>query len=152
MAYCLLYITVKGKNIPMHLSRIENNMINTGDKPTLMIVDDEQNFAESLQLAIEDAFTVFVAGSLKNAREVLKNKMPDAILLDLRLPDGEGIELLREMKEFSRLPVVIVMTAFAAVDSYIKMRQEGAVDYFSKPLDILKLKRVLKIELGKRTL
>ncbi len=125
-------------------------MINTDDKPTLMIVDDEQNFAESLRLAIEDAFTVFVAGSLERAREVLKNSMPAAILLDLRLPDGEGAELLRELKEFSRPPVIIVMTAFATVDSFIKTRHEGAVDYFTKPLDILKLKKVLRIELGKR--
>jgi len=126
-------------------------MINTDDKPTLMIVDDERNFTESLQMALEDAFTVAVAGSLERAREVLKNSMPAAILLDLRLPDGEGVELLRELKAFSRLPIVIVMTAFATADSFMQARQEGAVDYFTKPLDISKLKRVLRTELGKRS-
>ncbi len=125
-------------------------MVNTTDKPTVMIVDDELNFAESLQLAIEDEFAVSVAASLERAREILQNSMPDAILLDLRLPDGEGAELLRELKGFSQLPVVIVMTAFAQVDSFIKTRTEGAIDYFPKPLDILKLKRVLRIELRKK--
>jgi two-component system response regulator AtoC len=133
----------------MHLSVNEKSMINTVDKPTLMIVDDERNFTESLRLAMEDAFTVSVAGSLECAREVLKNSMPDAILLDLRLPDGEGVELLNELKEFSRRPVVIIMTAFATVDSAKKARHEGAVDYFTKPLDILKLKSVLRTELEK---
>jgi len=127
-------------------------MINATIKPTLLIVDDEQNFAESLQLAIEDAFTVFVAGSLAHAREVLKKIMPAAILLDQRLPDGECGELLRELREFSRVPVVFIMTAYATVDSFIKTKNEGAVDYFPKPLDISQLKKALRIELGKRTL
>ncbi len=127
-------------------------MISMADKPTLMIVDDEENFTESLRLAIEDAFTVFIAGSIEGARKALKNIMPAAILLDMRLPDGEGMELLQELKKSNRLPIIIVMTAFATVDSFIKTRHEGAVDYFSKPLDISKLKRVLRIELEKRAL
>jgi two-component system response regulator AtoC len=126
-------------------------MVNTFNKPTLMIVDDERNFTESLRLAIEDDFTVSVAGSLEHARELLKNSMPDAILLDLRLPDGEGVDLLDDLKTFSRQPVVIIMTAYATVDSLIKTRQEGVIDYFSKPLDLLQLKRVLKMELAKKS-
>ncbi len=125
-------------------------MISTTDKPTLMIVDDERNFAESLQLAIEDEFIVSVAGDLEGARKAMRNSMPSAILLDMRLPDGEGTELLRELRESSLHPVVIVMTAFATAKSYIKTRHEGAVDYFPKPLDIPKLKRVLRVELEKR--
>ena len=127
-------------------------MIKRTDKPTLMIVDDEQNFTESLRLAIEDAYRVSVAGSLEHAREFLKNSMPDAILLDLRLPDGNGVELLRELQAFSRLPVVIIMTALGTADSFIKAQHGGAVDYFSKPLDISELKKVLKIELEKKDL
>jgi two-component system, NtrC family, response regulator PilR len=127
-------------------------MICSADKPTLMIVDDERNFTESLRLAIEDVYSVSIVGSLERARELLKNWLPAAILLDLRLSDGEGIELLRELKNSSRMPVVIVMTAFATVDSFIKAQHEGAVDYFPKPLDILKLKKALRMELEKRAL
>ena len=72
-------------------------MSSGADKPTVLIVDDEQNFTESLKLAIEDAYTVSGADSLRHAREILKEEIPDAILLDVRLPDGEGIELLREL-------------------------------------------------------
>ena len=127
-------------------------MINKAAKPTLMIVDDELNFSESLRMAIEDIFAVTVAGSLERAREVLKNNIPAVILLDLRLPDGEGIELLRELRGFRRLPIVFIMTAYATVDSFIRTQTEGVADYFPKPLDILQLKKALRIELAKRTL
>ncbi len=125
-------------------------MINMADRPTLMIVDDEQNFTESLRLAIEDAFTVSVASSLKIAREALKRTLPDAILLDLRLPDGDGMDLLHELKESVQSTVVIVMTAYASAASIVKALNGGAVEYFAKPLDILRLKSVLRAELGKR--
>ena len=134
----------------MRSSEYELGAFNTTEKPTLMIVDDEQNFAESLRMAIEDTFTVSVAVSLERARQILKNGVPDVILLDLRLPDGYGVELLNELEGYSRLPIVIVMTAFATVDSFIRTQQGGAVDYFNKPLDIAELKRVIKIELKRR--
>jgi two-component system, NtrC family, response regulator AtoC len=119
---------------------------------TIMIVDDEKNFTESLQLAIEDTFTVSSCDSLDRARTALRNAMPDAILLDVHLPDGEGIELLHDLKGCDRMPVVIVMTAYAAVESAIRSLKEGAVDYFTKPLDIDKLKRELNVYLENRTL
>lgn len=121
-------------------------------KPTVMIIDDEKNFTESLQLAIWDAFTVSTVGTLCMARTVLKDSMPDAILLDVHLPDGEGIELLRELKDYGTMPVVIVMTAYATVENAIEALKEGAVDYFTKPLDIEKLKRELRLCLENRTL
>jgi DNA-binding NtrC family response regulator len=121
-------------------------------KPTIMIIDDEKNFTESLRLAIEDNFTVSLCDSLGRARADLKNTIPDAILLDVHLPDGEGIELFRDLKEIGRMPVVIVMTAYATVESAIRALKEGAVDYFTKPLDIDKLKRELRVYLENRTL
>lgn len=127
-------------------------MRNGVDKPTVLIVDDERNFTESLKLAIDDSYTVFDAGSLKQAREMLKDNMPDAVLLDVQLPDGEGIELLRELKASGRMPVVIVMTAHATVKSAIKALKEGSVDYITKPLDIDKLRRELGVYLENKKL
>jgi DNA-binding NtrC family response regulator len=118
--------------------------MNIPDKPTVMIVDDEQNFTESLQLAIEDEFTVSVAGSLESARQALKSFQPAAILLDLRLPDGDGLELFHDLKKLTELPVVIVMTAYASLESYAKALGEGGIDYHVKPLNIEKLKSDLK--------
>jgi DNA-binding NtrC family response regulator len=127
-------------------------MGNGTDKPTVLIVDDERNFTESLKLAIEDVYKVSDAERLRQAREILQENIPDAILLDVRLPDGEGIELLRELKESGRMPVVIVMTAHGTVENAVKALKEGAVDYITKPLDIDKLRRELGIYLENRTL
>ncbi len=121
-------------------------------KPAVLIVDDEKNFTESLQLAIEDAFAVSAVDSLGRARAALKDGMPDVILLDVHLPDGEGIELLRELKGQGGMPVVIVMTAYATVENAIQALKHGAVDYFTKPLDIGKLKRELTVFLENRIL
>ncbi len=121
-------------------------------KPTIVIVDDEKNFTESLQLAIEDTFTVTVCDSLSRAREALTLNNPDAILLDVHLPDGEGIQLLHELRDSGRTPVVIVMTAYATVESAVRALKEGAVDYFIKPLEIDKLKRELRLHLENRDL
>ena len=117
-----------------------------------MIIDDERNFTESLQLAIEDSFAVSTADSLCAARAAMRESMPDAVLLDVHLPDGEGIEMLRELKASGRMPLVIVMTAYATVEIAIRALKEGAVDYFTKPLDIDKLKRELRVYLENRTL
>jgi two-component system response regulator AtoC len=113
-------------------------------KPTIMIVDDERNFTESLEFAIDDEYTVSVVGSLAGARQALKSFQPDAILLDLRLPDGDGLELFHDIKKLAKLPAVIVMTAYASTESQIKALGEGGVGYFTKPLNIEKLKLELK--------
>jgi DNA-binding NtrC family response regulator len=125
--------------------------MNFPDKPTLMIVDDEQNFTESLQLAIEDEFTVSVVGSLKSARQALKRFQPAAVLLDLRLPDGDGLELLHDLNKLAKLPVVVVMTAYTSVESIVKALSGGAVDYYTKPLNIEKLKLELKKNIESKT-
>lgn len=125
--------------------------MNVPDKPTVMIVDDERNFTESLQLAIEDEFTVSVAGSLESARQALKSFQPAAILLDLRLPDGDGLELFHDLKKLDELPVVIVMTAHASLESYARAMGQGGIDYLAKPLNIEKLKSELRKNIKNNT-
>lgn len=121
-------------------------------KPYVIVIDDEPHFSESLQMALEDNFEILVVGTLKGARESLKDRIPDAILLDVRMPDGNGINFLQEMKDIKPMPVVIVMTAYATVENAVRALKEGAVDYFVKPLDIEKLKRELNLYLENRLL
>lgn len=121
-------------------------------RPHILIIDDEPNFAESLKLALEDAFTIETAGSLRKARELLGSQLPEAVLLDIRLPDGDGISFLRELKGTNPLPVIMLMTAFAAVDDAVTALKEGADDYFTKPVDIEKLKRELRVYFENRSL
>jgi len=122
------------------------------EKYSLLIIDDEANFRESLEMAIEDTFNVSVAGSLTAAREYVKERFPDAILLDIRLPDGDGVEFLRELKLYGQIPVVFIMTAYATVDSAVRAMREGAADYFIKPFDVEKLKREMTVYLENQLL
>ncbi len=116
-------------------------------KPTILIVDDERGFAESLQLALEDEFVVLKAYSLKGAKEILKCISPAVILLDVRLPDGHGLDLLTELKMAEVPSVVVIMTAYSTVETFIGATNEGAADYLTKPLNIGNLKEVLKTRL-----
>ncbi len=124
----------------------------TRNKLSLLIVDDEVSFRESLEMAVEDTFTVSLAGSLAEARECVMKNAPDAILLDIRLPDGEGVNLLADMRLSGQTPVVFVMTAYATVESAVRALREGAADYVVKPFDVAKLKRELAVHLENRSL
>ncbi len=117
------------------------------DKPSLLIVDDEQNFAESLLLAMEDQFTVTIVNNLENAQKEINRSIPSVVLLDLRLPDGDGMELLRELRSIGT-PIVVVMTAYATVETYLSASCLGAEDYVAKPLNVYQLKYHLKNKLA----
>ena len=121
-------------------------------KPALLIVDDEPNFSESLQMALEDSFSISLVQTVQGARDYFKENLPEAVLVDLKLPDGEGTELLQDLKDLNPMPVAIIMTAYATVENAVKAVKEGAVDYFTKPLDIEKLKRELNLYLENKQL
>jgi DNA-binding NtrC family response regulator len=104
-------------------------------KPSLLIVDDEPNFRESLKLALEGMFVIEIAGSLKDAVDSFRANIPDVILLDVNLPDGSGIGLLEELHACRPMPLVLVMTAYATVNNAVKALKEGATDYLIKPFD-----------------
>ncbi len=127
-------------------------MVNHNIRPLVLIVDDEPNFNESIQIALEDSFDVATSISLGGARESLQAHTPDAVLLDIRLPDGNGIDFLQELKNIDPEPVVIVMTAYVSIGDAIAALKEGAADYFTKPLDLGKLKRELSVYLENRSL
>jgi len=121
-------------------------------KARLLIVDDEPNFRESLELALEDRFEVQGVGSLREAAARLRTMQFDALLLDVNLPDGNGVELFRELRATKPAPLVIVMTAYATVDNAVQALKEGAAEYLVKPFDLERLKRELAVHLENRSL
>ncbi len=98
-------------------------------KPLLLIVDDEPNFSESLQMALEESFSISLVQTVQSARNYFMENLPDAMLIDLKLPDGDGTELLQDIKELNPIPVVIMMTAYATVENAVKAVKDGASDY-----------------------
>src|SRR6188472_84448 len=93
-------------------------------------------------LIASEGFTVATAGSLRDARRQLALQEPDIVLLDLMLPDGNGMELLNEAKGMSNTDVVL-MTGQASLDTSIQALRLGAADYLVKPMSLKQLKGVL---------
>jgi two-component system, NtrC family, response regulator AtoC len=110
--------------------------------PHALAVDDDQNFLNALSELMENqGFTTRTATTIEAARERLLHEQPDIALIDLVLPDGNGIELLRELE---RMPTeVIIITGHADVDSAVEALRIGAADYLTKPLDLGRLKEIL---------
>jgi DNA-binding NtrC family response regulator len=111
--------------------------------PHVLAVDDDPNFLSALAELIEgQGFTTQTAGTLKDARVLVSQRVPDIALIDLYLPDGSGIELLTS-QELGSATKVVFMTGYADVESAVQALRLGASDYLTKPLDIGRLKSLL---------
>ena len=108
-----------------------------------LLIDDDADFLAGLaEIARQEGFEVSQAGSLKEAREFLARESIDIALVDLALPDGQGIELLEELKDVTGTDVII-LSGVATLDSAIEALRLGALDYLTKPLDTRRLRAVL---------
>src|SRR5215813_2471719 len=110
----------------------------------ILIVDDEPNLLTALELALSDeAYSVVCASSAIAWLHRLEKESFDLLITDLRLPDMNGLELLRTVKTLDPTLVVIVLTAYGTIDSAVTALQNGAYHYLAKPLDIQELKAVI---------
>jgi len=111
--------------------------------PHVLIVDDDSNSAQMLSaLVASEGFSTAVAGSLREARQQLMLMPADAVLLDLRLPDGSGLDLFENVDLIGDAQVVLI-TGHASIDTSVQALRVGAADYLVKPVNIGQLKRVL---------
>lgn len=105
-------------------------------KISILIVDDEESVRDSLtNWFIEDGYRVECAENAKKALAILESGNFDIILTDLKMPGMDGLELLQRIKTLNKDSIIIVMTAFASVDTAVKALKEGAFDYVTKPFD-----------------
>jgi DNA-binding NtrC family response regulator len=110
---------------------------------TALIVDDDARFRESLSLLVaREGFEVVEASSYKEALERLDDGCPDVVLVDLVLPDGQGLDLVRDPR-LADICEFIVITGNASVESAVQALRDGAIDYLTKPLDRARLKTIL---------
>jgi two-component system response regulator AtoC len=111
--------------------------------PLALIVDDDPDFASSLELLVKrEQFQTRTAASLAETRRAIAADRPDVILLDMGLPDGDGLEFVRSEKA-SLGAEVIVITGQASVDSAVEALREGVLDYLVKPIDRARLRATL---------
>jgi two-component system response regulator PilR (NtrC family) len=109
----------------------------------LLIVDDESSMLDFLSLLFQGAgYEVTTARSVSEAHKQLERNAFDLVLCDILMPDGNGLDLLREIKANGGGPPVVMMTAYTSTKSAIEAMKLGAADYISKPFDVEELKIV----------
>ncbi len=119
----------------------------------ILVVDDEVSMRELLGIMLKkEGYEVVLADSRATAASVLARGPVDLVITDVKLPDGDGIEILRHVKAASAETVVIVMTAFGSTQTAVAALKLGAHDYLIKPFDIDELKIVVRNALEKRRL
>jgi two-component system response regulator PilR (NtrC family) len=110
-------------------------------RASLLIVDDEASILEFLGMLFEsEGFAVETARSAVAAQRALAGKSFDLVLCDILMPDGNGLDLLKEIKAASPTTAVVMMTAFTSTKNAIEAMKLGAYDYVSKPFDVEELK------------
>lgn len=119
-------------------------------RPGLLIVDDEKNTREGLRDLLEDAFEVYLAGSVEGALEVLASEPVDVLLTDLKLGGRDGMELLELALQGRKPPVCIMMTAYGSVDTAVEAMKRGAYDFVTKPVHLERLELLIKRALRSR--
>jgi two-component system nitrogen regulation response regulator GlnG len=105
--------------------------------PTLLIVDDERNVLYALEKGLRaDGLRIVTAQTGKAGIDAFKWESPDAVLLDIRLPDLSGLDVLQQLRQLDPKLPVIVMTTHGTADTAIQAIQRGAFDYLLKPWDL----------------
>jgi CheY-like chemotaxis protein/AraC-like DNA-binding protein len=102
-------------------------------RPTILAVDDEQAILDSIRLELEDDFDVVTATSGAEALDLLAHRHVDVVLLDLRMPDMDGEEVLRRLGSARARPPVIVVSVVRQTETVVECMKLGAVDYVTKP-------------------
>ena len=106
------------------------------DKISILIVDDEESVRDSLyNWFIEDGYHVECAENAKKALLMLESRPFDIILADIKMPGMDGMEMHRRIRTLNTDSIVIIMTAFASVDTAVQALKDGAYDYVTKPFD-----------------
>jgi two-component system nitrogen regulation response regulator GlnG len=112
--------------------------------PLLLVIDDEPNVCYSLQNALKSStLDVLTASTAKQGIKIVGERTPDAVLLDVRLPDISGLDAFVEIQKADPQLPVIMMTAFTTTDTAIEAMKRGAFDYLIKPVDLRKLRSVV---------
>ncbi|MEO0122819.1 MAG: sigma-54 dependent transcriptional regulator [candidate division WOR-3 bacterium] len=117
----------------------------------ILIVEDKTSFAEILKVALDDAgFSTLIARNGREAIQIFKREKINLVLLDLRLPDIDGIDVLRELKNIDSEAKFIIMTAFGTVERAVEAMKMGACDFLTKPFDTEQLIILVKKIIGEQ--
>lgn len=122
-------------------------------KPVILVVDDEETIRYCLKEALEaEGHKVYTSEDGGNSLRLTKELIPDLVILDLKMPGMNGLDLLREIKQHDQNILVILLTGHASVDSAVSAMKAGAFDYLEKPFKMEHIKVVVDKALSTQSL
>jgi two-component system response regulator RegA len=129
---------------PFPLSDSLAEALDVGPDPSLLLVDDDEAFLKRLGRAMERrGFRVEMAGSVADALVAIALRPPAYAVVDLRLADGNGLDVVERLRERRDDARVIVLTGYGAIASAVAAVKIGAIDYLSKPADAAEVTQAL---------
>ncbi|WP_285891366.1 response regulator [Paenibacillus pasadenensis] len=118
------------------------------DKKKVLIVDDQNGIRVLLmEVFTSEGYTTFQASNGKLALEIVRSESPDLVLLDMKIPGMDGLEILKHVKAIDRSIKVIMMTAYGELDMIKEATDLGAVMHFTKPFDIDEMRLAVNMQL-----
>ncbi|MBL8349191.1 MAG: sigma-54-dependent Fis family transcriptional regulator [Burkholderiaceae bacterium] len=116
----------------------------------LLVVDDEPDLRTLYELTLlREGYDVDSAGSVAEALACLAERSYSAVITDMRLPDGSGLDLLRRLESQGRAEKAIVITAYGSAENAVEALKAGAFDYLTKPVDLRQFRSVVASALGR---
>ncbi len=112
--------------------------------PMVLVIDDEPDLRTLYELTLlREGYRVEAAGNLAEARQLIGERRYEAIITDMRLPDGLGLELLKDVQSGRRPERCIVITAYGSAENAVEALKAGAFDYLTKPVDLKQFRTVV---------
>ena len=117
---------------------------------SLLVVDDEPDLRTLYELTLlREGYDIETAGTVQDALLHLKDRVYSAVITDMRLPDGTGLDVLRWLEESGRREKTIVITAYGSAENAVEALKAGAYDYLTKPVDLKQFRAVVGSALGR---
>ncbi len=118
--------------------------------PRLLVVDDEPDLRTLYELALlREGYDIDAAGGVEEGWALLRAGRYDAVITDMRLPDGTGLDLLARLEQAGRPEKTIVITAYGSAENAVQALKAGAYDYLTKPVDLRQFRAVVAAALGR---
>jgi len=114
------------------------------NKPHVLIIDDEADIRELLEITLNRmGLKTTSVENISKAKQALKNHEYQLCLTDMKLPDGNGIELVEHIQQLNMQLPVAVITAFGSMESAVESLKAGAFDFVSKPIELTQLRKLV---------
>ena len=119
----------------------------------ILIIEDEKLLSKQLQKALsQEGYFVITSHEGEEGLQIAKRENPDLVILDLKLPDRDGLQVLKDLSRFEQMPPTIMMTAHGSVEVAVSAIRDGAYDFIEKPFPLDKLKVMVRNALRIREL